>query len=128
MTADEQARNSGPHDVDASLMPVAERIVDRLLRSTKRLVRLLAVGGALLALVVAVMGWLFYQQHQSAVSSCEYGNSRSAADQQHWDLFLGILLKGNTNKTDLALGKQIMDSIARSDAPRDCTQVYGIIP
>jgi hypothetical protein len=127
------------------MMRATEAAVKQLTRPTKRLLALLVVLCVVMAGVVGFLGYknvthpdtnaLKAQAAQisqvvntvraGAISSCEATNARSAADIQHWDLFIGLLLKGQTNPTVLAEGHEVTASVAKSDAPRDCQAIYG---
>jgi len=85
-----------------------------------------------LVLVVAGVGYLAWTQHtatnqlrQQAINGCMTGNARAAADNAHWDLFIAIAMKGNTDPAAPAKAKQLSDAIAKSDAPRNCSHAYG---
>jgi hypothetical protein len=107
------------------LIKAAEVAVKRLTRPYKIMIALLVVLILALSVVVYRGRQLTETVQNGAITSCEATNARSAADIAHWDLFLGLLLKGQTNKTALAEGAEIEASVAKSDAPRDCTAIYG---
>jgi hypothetical protein len=117
-------KTTGSNDI-SPLVKAAEVAVKRLTRPYKVMV-------ALLVVLIVVLGVVVYRGQQltetvksGAISSCEATNARGAADIQHWDLFLSLLLKGDTNKTSLAEGAEIEASVAKTDAPRDCAAIYG---
>jgi hypothetical protein len=115
------------------LMNATEAAVKKLTRPTRRLVRILSVLVAILIVNIAVLGVVAVRGQAltntvraGAISSCEAGNVRNAADVAHWDLFINILLKGQTNKTAIAEGHEVEASVAKSDAPRDCAAIYHV--
>jgi hypothetical protein len=112
---------------------------DSALKPWKKAVRWLTGLVVAFAIGTGVMGVLYAQEYsttqqvsalahanqQAALSGCLAANSRAAADRGNWDLFLDILLKGNTNAYDLHEESVIKSHVAQVDAPRDCIKAYS---
>jgi hypothetical protein len=112
---------------------------DSALKPWKKAVRWLTGLVVAFAIGTGVMGILYEQEYsttqqvsalshanqQAALAGCEASNSRAAADQGNWDLFVTLALKGNTNPAAIADGKEIVSRVATVDMPRDCAKAYG---
>lgn len=130
MTDDKAFRSPGN-----KLASLAERQVDRLLKASrwhKWQIRLLA--GVIVGLM-AVSSWVVYRQvthpltnelRSDLVNSCVSGNASRALDQQVWDSFISLLLKGNTSAQAAAEGKAFEQAVAKAYAPKNCTAAYSV--
>lgn len=101
------------------LVEAAEQQVRKLTQPWKRFTIALS---AVFIVVGAALGYFTWQQHQTAVQACTYGNSRAHVDQETWDTFLGLLI---THSTDVTPGdKEVVAKFERklsaADAPHDC--------
>lgn len=107
-------------------------LLEKAVRWTKFQIRV--IGGLCVVLLAGavIIGFLYANQVSLAhtlqlgsIAGCEQSNIQRATDKDNWDYFLAILLRGNTNKTYAALGKQIEAHVDEGDKMRNCISAYG---
>jgi hypothetical protein len=89
---------------------------------------------AIILTVVCILGSVQYVRtseiarkvQQGSISQCVSGNAIRAAEVQVWDSFISLLLQGNKNPKDHAVGMKFEQYIAKVYAPRNCTQLFNI--
>lgn len=114
---------------------VAEAQVDKLIRASRWHRVWIAVIASVTVLTLAacvVLGVVAWQAHDTGVAlkndsiaSCEQSNAARALDQQVWDSFIQLLLKGNKNSQASAEGAAFEQAVAKAYAPKDCVQAYS---
>jgi len=109
---------------ESSFMIAAEKQIDRLIRANRWHRVLLAV----VVVLVVLLGWVAWRQHQEAIDGCRAGNSYKQSDVQVWNYVLGISAQANAKKPGVAAKvKQVEDHIAQLDAPRKCPSTWNLL-
>lgn len=101
---------------ESRLLSAAERQV----RLVRRALRVYWYVLAAVVLVVALLGFAFWQVHEAQRSSCLSGNTYRAKDYQTWQHFITLLTAGNDDPAVAAKATSYLAYVNGLDTPRDC--------
>lgn len=108
---------------ESSFMVAAEVQIDKLVRANRWQRALLAV----VVVVVVLLGWVVWRQHQEANAACQSGNSYKHSDDQIWNYFIGVLVQNSKDPSAAGKAQVIENHIAQLDAPRDCASSWNLL-
>lgn len=109
---------------ESSFMIAAEAQIDKLVKANRWQKAILII----VAVVVLLLGWVAWKQHQQAIGGCRAGNSYKQSDVRVWNYVLGLSAQANAKKPGVAAEiKQVENHIAQLDAPRTCASSWNLL-
>lgn len=106
---------------EASYVAAAEKQIDRLVRANRKQRAISVIIGILVVLLI----WVAWGQHQQALESCRADNSYRVEDNQIWDYFIGVLVAGNNQPNVQAQARIVENHIAQLDTSANCTSTWN---
>lgn len=108
----------------SAMMTTATALVERM----ERALRFYRWAFIALAIVVALLGRVVWQQYQDQRAACASGNAFRAADMANWDDFITIALGPRPKAGALEAAASLRGKIHHRDAPRACPGLLRLLP
>jgi len=116
--------SEGRGRAESAMMTTATALVERM----ERALRFYRYAFIALAVVVALLGRVVWQQYQDQRAACASGNAFRAADMANWDDVLAITFGGSTDPRAAVAAGRIRSAIHHRDAPRACPGLRRLLP
>jgi len=111
---------------DSSVMKAAEAQIDRLVRANRWQKVSIIVG----AVLILLLGWVVWNQHQQAITSCQAGNDYRASQTQIWDELFTLSFgykPPDKNSEAYKLDETFLAYVHKTNAPRSCASSWDVL-
>jgi hypothetical protein len=107
-------------------MVAAEHQIDRLVKANRWQKIVIAVT----CVLILLLGWVAWNQHQQAIIGCQAGNNYKASQTRIWDELFALSFgykPPDKHSTVYKLDQKFLAYVHQTNAPRNCPGSWNVL-